>query len=253
LNVIPAGRVPPLKANAYGGVPPDAVTGVNDESAAFAVPTRLATACVVDTAGLIVIENVLDDVEAAASVAVTVSVVGPPVAVAVPLTAPVPVLKLRPDGSEPPLNAYVYGAVPPPATTGTNDGSARFTVHDVLGTACVVESGPLTVNWNVLDEVAPTASVTVTVYVAVARDDDGVPVTAPVLPLKLMPAGSGPPLRTNAYGGTPPLAVTGVNDGIGVPTVPVVDATACVVESAAATVNDADVALVRPADANVSV
>jgi hypothetical protein len=49
------------------------------------------------------------------------------------------------------------------------------------------------VSVNLLDDVAPTLSVTVTVKTVVASVVVGVPLTAPVLVLKLSPVDSAPP------------------------------------------------------------
>jgi hypothetical protein len=89
----------------------------------------------------------------------------------------------------------------------------------------------LTVRLNVLDDDAPAASVTVTVNVVVASVAVGVPLTCPLLELKIIPLASVPPVSANVYGGIPPLAVTGVKAACGTLTVPVVLATACVVVS----------------------
>ena len=123
----------------------------------------------------------------------------------------------------------------------------------VLGTACVVVSGLFTVSVNVFAEVAAAASVTVTVKTVAASAVVGVPLTAPVLVLKLIPVGSVAPLNANAYGSVPPLAVTGVNVAIRVFTVPVVLGTACVVVSGPVTVKAVLAALVRPVAVAVSV
>src|ERR1051325_6679529 len=95
------------------------------------------------------------------------------------------------------------------------------TVPERLATTCVVVSAGFTVRANVFDYVALAASVTVTVNVVVTSDVDGVPLTAPVLVLNVMPVGSVPPESANVYGVVPPAAVTGVNDAIAAPTVPV--------------------------------
>src|SRR4030042_1426121 len=107
----------------------------------------------------------------------------------------------------------------------------------VLGTACEVVSASFTVSVNVFADVADAASVTVTVKTVAASVVVGVPLTAPVLVLKLSPVGSVPPLKAYVYGGVPPLAVTGMNVGIRVFTVPVVLGTACEVVSASFTVS----------------
>lgn len=86
---------------------------------------------------------------------------------------------------------------------------------------------------NVFDDVAMTASVTVTVNVFAANAVEGVPLIWPVRPLKLMPDGSVPPLSEKEYGVVPPLAVTGMNAGTAAFTVPVTPATAPTVDNGA--------------------
>jgi hypothetical protein len=237
LKLIPVGSVPPLSANVYGTVPPAAVTGVNVGIEVLNVPAVLGTAWVVVTAPFTVSVNVWDELAPTLSVAVTVKTVATSVVVGVPLTAPVLVLKLIPVGSAAALSANVYGCVPPAAVTGVNVGITVFTVPVVLGTAWVIVSAPFTVRVNVWDDVAPTLSVAVTVKSVATSVVVGVPLTAPVLVLTLIPVGSVPPLSANVYGSVPPAAVTGVNVGITVFTVPVVLGTAWVVVSASFTMS----------------
>lgn len=225
LKLTPAGSVPPLIANVYGTVPPLAVTGENAASAVFTVPVLLATACVVVSAALTVRLNVFDEVALAASVTVTVNVVVASATVGVPLTCPELVLKLIPVGRVPPLRAKPYGVVPPVTVTGVNAAIAVLTVPVRLATACVVVSGAaagLTVSPKVFDDVAPAASVAVTVKVVAVSGVVGVPTTCPFVVLNVSPFGSVPPLSANMYGVVPPPAVTGVNAPIAVFTVPVV-------------------------------
>ncbi len=228
LKLIPAGSAPPVSANAYGVVPPFAVTGVNDGIRVLTVPVLAAMACTVPRAELTVRVNVFDEVAPAASVTVTVNAVAGSVAIGVPLTSPLAVLKPIPAGS-PPVSAKAYGAVPALAVTGVNDGISVLSVPVVAGTDCAVVRAGFTVSAKVFADVAPAASVTVTVNVVVTSVLVGVPVTWPVAVLKLIPVGNAPPLSANAYAVVPPLAVTGVNAVIGAPLVPVLLATACVV------------------------
>jgi hypothetical protein len=176
-------------------VPPLAVTGVNGVYPVFTVSDLFATACVTTRAPFTVSWNVALPVADAPSVTVTVNVVVPSVAVGVPLICPVVVLKLIPAGSVPPLNAKVYGTVPPLAVTGVNGVYAVLTVSDLLAMACVTTKAPLTVSWKVALPVAEAASVTVTVNVVVPSVAVGVPLICPLVVLKLIPAGSVPPLK----------------------------------------------------------
>jgi hypothetical protein len=70
-----------------------------------------------------------------------------------------------------------------------------LTVSTVVGTAWVVVSAEFTVSWNVALPVADAPSVTVTVNVVVPSVAVGVPLICPVVVLKLIPAGSVPPLK----------------------------------------------------------
>jgi hypothetical protein len=157
--------------------------------------TVVGTACVVVSAEFTVSWKLALPVAEAASVTVTVNVVVASVAVGVPLICPLVVLKLIPAGSVPPLNAKVYGVVPPLAVTGVNGVYAVFTVSDLLATACVTTSAPFTVSWKVALPVAVAASVTVTVNVVVPSVAVGVPLIVPLVVLKLIPVGSVPPLK----------------------------------------------------------
>jgi hypothetical protein len=117
LKFIPAGSVPPLKAKAYGVVPPLAVTGVKGVYAVFTVSAVVGTACAVVRAEFTVRLKVALPVADAASVTVTVNTVVTSVAVGVPLICPVVVLRLIPAGNDG-LTPKVYGVVPPLAVTG---------------------------------------------------------------------------------------------------------------------------------------
>jgi hypothetical protein len=235
LNASPAGRVPPVSANPYGTVPPAAVTGVNDSGVPL-LPVVDGTACVVVSAPFTVRSKVLADVAPIASVTVTVNVVSASGAKGVPVIAPVEVLNDIPGGSVPPDRAKLYGAVPPAAVTGTNDGIAVLCVPTRDAIACVVVSAELTVRLNVFDDAEPTASVAVTVNVVVARVPVGVPETAPVpvLNARPIPVSVAAGEMANVTGEVPPVAVTGTNDGIAIPTSPVRAAMAWVVLTPAA-------------------
>ena len=79
--------------------------------------------------------------------------------------------------------------MPPLPVTGVKAVAARFCVRTVVATACVAVTELLTVRLKVLLAVAPLASVTVTVKLEAAWVAVGVPVIAPVVVLKLSPAG----------------------------------------------------------------
>jgi hypothetical protein len=249
LKLMPVGSAPPVRANAYGVVPPAAVTGMNVGIKVPIVPVVVGTACVVVSAGLTVSWNVFDEVAPTLSVTVTVNVVVASVAVGVPLTSPFVVLKLMPVGSVPPESANAYGTVPPLAVTGVKPGIAVFIVPARLAIACVVVRPRLIVREKTFDDCVPAASVTVTVKFAGPDAAAGVPVSCPVAVLKVSPAGSAG-LTANVTGTTPPAAVTGMTGVIAVPLVPATFATASVVVSAAATVNDAEVTVSGPAVVN---
>jgi hypothetical protein len=239
LKVTPVGSVPPERAKAYGVVPFAAVTGMNGVRGVPTFPVVLGTACVVVSAALIVRLNVFDAVAPTASVIVIVRTVAPCTAVGVPLIAPVVVFSVRPAGSAPPaVIANAYGVVPPEAVTGVNATIAVFCVPVRLAMDCVATSAALTVRLNVLDVVAPAASVIVIVRTVAACAAVGVPLIAPVVVFNVRPAGSAPPaVIANVYGVVPFAAVTGVNAGIATFTVPIVLGTACVLVSAGLTVS----------------
>jgi hypothetical protein len=170
-------------------VPPEPMTGVNAVAARFCVNVVEATACVAVTAVFTVRLKVAVAVAPFVSVTVTVYVPATLAAVGVPVIAPVVELKLSPAGSAG-ATLYVNEPVPPEPVTGANAVAARFCVNAVEATACVAVTAAFTVRLKVAVAVAPWESVTVTVYVLAALAAVGVPVTAPVVELKLSPAGN---------------------------------------------------------------
>ena len=78
------------------------------------------------------------------------------------MIAPVAVFIESPDGRDGEI-ARVIGDVPPLAVTGINDVAATASVKVWLEIASVVDSADETVSVNVLELVAPLASVAVTV------------------------------------------------------------------------------------------
>ena len=78
------------------------------------------------------------------------------------MIAPVAVFIESPDGRDGEI-ARVIGDVPPLAVTGINDVAATAAVKVWLEIASVVDSADETVSVNVLELVAPLASVAVTV------------------------------------------------------------------------------------------
>ena len=80
--------------------------------------------------------------------------------------------------------------MPPVGIIGRNAVAADPTVTVLFWMSRVADSGGLTVRLNVLLEVAPTASVTVTVKVVATSAAPGVPVIAPLAPFSDKPAGS---------------------------------------------------------------
>ena len=125
-----------------------------------------------------------------------------PAVVGVPVIAPVFALRPRPAGSGPGDNDHVYGCAPPVATavceyaTLTSPSASDVVVIDgaatmLIDSALVADAPTLSVTFNV----NPTGPAVV-----------GVPVIAPVLALRLSPAGSGPGDRDHVYGAVPPVA-----------------------------------------------
>ena len=112
--------------------------------------------------------------------------------VGLPVMNPVVVLNVNPAGN---TGSMLYVKVPPPpvAVTGANGVVTIPTFNVVEGTASVVTmaGGDCTVRLNVRLPLADAVSVTLTVNVVVAVTVVGVPVTSPVLMLKLNPSGKG--------------------------------------------------------------
>jgi hypothetical protein len=189
----------------------------------------------------------LDDVAPTLSVTVTVNCVAAVATVGVPVIWPLAALIDNPAGSAG-LIANARGAVPPAAVTGVKAviGAPEFTT--LTATACVVVSVAFTVSVNVADAVAPAASVIVTVRIVAPWAKIGVPLTAPVVALNDIPAGSAPPaVMANDSGAEPPVAVTGVNVGMAVPAVPTVAETAWLATSVGFTVSENVLAEFAPA------
>jgi hypothetical protein len=184
LRLSPAGSGPGDNDHVNGCVPP--VTAAVWEYTALTVPFA-STLVVIDGAAPIVMVRAL--VAVAPTLSVTFSVIlEVPATVGVPVIAPVFALRLSPAGSGPGDNDQVYGSVPPVAaavceyTTLTSPFKSATVVMD--GAAAIVIDNALVV-------VAPTLSVTFSVNPTVPAVV-GVPVIAPVLALRLSPAGSGP-------------------------------------------------------------
>jgi propanediol utilization protein len=124
-----------------------------------------------------------------------------PVAVGVPVTAPVEVFSVRPAGNVPTME-NVYGATPPVTVMGPLLNGTP-TVPVVVPEQVIEMDGTIVITQPVA--VAPRASVTLMVKVP---DAVGVPVTAPVEVFRVRPAGNVPTIE-NVYGATPPVTVIG--------------------------------------------
>jgi hypothetical protein len=125
-----------------------------------------------------------------------------PVAVGVPVTAPVDVFRVRPAGNVPTIE-NVYGATPPVTVIGPLL-NATPTVPVVVPEQVTESGGVIVITQPV--PVAPSESVTMMVKVP---DAVGVPVTAPVDVFRVRPAGKVPLPIENVYGATPPVTVIG--------------------------------------------
>jgi hypothetical protein len=199
-----------------------------------AIPEGSAAGPVMASVTPTVSEYVLVAAADVASVAVTTTLKGLPVAVdGVPVIVPVAALMLKPAGS--PVADHVYGAVPPVADTVV-DVYAAPTVPEGSAAGPMMASVTPTVSEYVLVTTADAVSIAVTTTlkglpVAVV----GVPVIVPVPALMLKPAGS--PVADQVYGAVPPVADT-VVDVYGVPAVPEGSADGPVMESAAPTVRE---------------
>jgi 20S proteasome alpha/beta subunit len=115
-NVSHAGSVPAVNCQVYGVTPPLAVRVVE-----HGVPTTQfrVTADAVVSWGWIVSVKDTDAVCCGVPESATLNVSGVAVTAdsGVPLTTPVAVFSVNPDGSVPEVNCQVYGSVPPVATT----------------------------------------------------------------------------------------------------------------------------------------
>src|SRR3989304_3409264 len=124
-----------------------------------------------------------------------------PAVVGVPLITPVAVLRASPVGSGPTDTAQLYGVLPPAATTVWLYEEAAVP----SGSAAVLTlTTPYTVIDNDLSFINPFASVTLTVMLLVPAVV-GNPLTSPVDPLRLRPAGSTPTTTDQASGDLPPV------------------------------------------------
>jgi hypothetical protein len=112
----------------------------------------------------------------------------------------------RPGGSEPALIDHVFVPAGPAGTL------AVYAVPTVPDGRLFVVIVSVVARVNVNDLVALIAvfalSTAFTVTVAVAADELAVPLTIPVVPLRLSPAGSVPLLIDHVYGPVPPDAVS---------------------------------------------
>jgi hypothetical protein len=150
------------------------------------------------TPGLIVIEQA-DPTAPLASLTWMVKV---PEAVGVPVTAPVDVFRIRPDGSVPDPIENVYGATPP-VTLIAPLLKATPTVP-VFVLEQVTESPGTMVYGQVVVATTPFASLTLMEKAPAAV---GVPVIAPVEALSVRPPGNVPVATVKVYGATPPVTV----------------------------------------------
>src|SRR5450756_332006 len=126
-----------------------------------------------------------------------------PVAVGVPVMAPVAVLSERPVGSAPAVTAKVYGAVPPEAETVWLYAVVTEPSGRVAGETVIVGQAITIVYAWLPAQRLTSAAVIVKLKVP---DVVGVPVIAPVEALRESPVGSAPVVMLYTYGETPPEA-----------------------------------------------
>jgi hypothetical protein len=115
-------------------------------------------------------------------------IVQEPVAVGVPVIAPVDVFNVKPGGSVPVATKKVYGGVPPVTIgAGLLKGTPTMPVLVVEHVSCRL--GGVMVNGHVPEPTTPSASVTWIVQEPVAV---GVPLIAPVAVFNVKPGGKVP-------------------------------------------------------------
>jgi hypothetical protein len=195
--------VPPLAANV----------------AEYAVPTApFGRLIVVTVSGFTTtIEKLpLVPVSPDASVAFTVTMLVP-AAIGVPVIAPA-LDKLNPAGNVPLPNTYVSVPAPPVAATVAAYAvptvpPANVVVENTIAGAAAIAIENVAVAVSAGDPVSVNVTVKLGLPAAV-----GVPVIAPVEPLRLSPAGNAPDVTVHVYGAIPPAAASVTEYAI--PTIP---------------------------------
>jgi hypothetical protein len=193
-SVSPGGKAPAETVQAYGVVPPTAVSALE-----YATPTcpsgiQLVDSCKVPC--VIVNDRVAVLICAGLPESVTLKLSEAPAtaAVGVPVMAPVAVFSDNPAGNVPLVSDQVYGVVPPDAVSVAEYAAPTSPFgSDVLVMVSVLEAMV-----SVIDAAALCAglleSVTVKVSGALDTTAVGVPVMAPVAVFRDNPAGSVPPV-----------------------------------------------------------
>jgi len=211
-NKSPAGSVPLVNDQLYGVVPPVAAS-----VALYGAPTSPFGSDVVviaSVAGAIVSVRFAVAVSTGLLVSVTVNfnavaltaVVGVPVIV---IVAVVEGLRVSPAGSVP-LNAHVYGAVPPVAVNVALYATPTCPLGSVVVGAIVIFAAATTVSVSVATKLCGVVleSVTRIVIRSMLAVCVGVPLNEPVVGFSVRPVGSAPLATAQVYGAAPPVAVS---------------------------------------------
>jgi hypothetical protein len=205
-SVSPAGSVPEVNCQVYGGTPPD--TGGAIEHGVFTMQVG-SVGGEITSRGSTVIMTVVAALCCGVPESVTLNMNGVAVNadVRVPLIAPVAELRVNPAGSVPEVNCQVYEETPPVAV--------RVIEHDVV-VMQLRETVGAVINWGMIVKVrfaealccGVPESVTLNVSGVAVAGDVGVPLTTPSVVFSVNPAGSVPEVNCQVNGGVPPVAAT---------------------------------------------
>ena len=128
-----------------------------------------------------------------------------PVAVGVPVTAPVPEFRDRPVGRDPPITEYVFAPVPEPLETLPLYAALR--VHAKGTESVLIETGKFMTMVTAPVALAPILSVATKLKLKLPMAV-GVPVSAPEVGFNDKPVGRDPPLTEYDLAPVPPPLVT---------------------------------------------
>jgi hypothetical protein len=208
-SVKPAGKVPELTTQLYGGVPPEAINALEYALPATPEGSDVVVIDRVEEPDVIVIDNGLDadcagELE---SVTFTVKLLDCADAVGVPLMVPLEA-SVKPAGKLPELTTQLYGVFPPVALNALEYALPAVLEGSNVVVIDKVEEPDVIVIDNGLDAdcAGELESVTFTVKLLDCADAVTVPLIVP-LEARVKPAGKLPELTTQLYGVFPPVAL----------------------------------------------